>query len=195
VLATATALVSGLVNPGLDRMRFTFSTIGLAAAAAISATAAPAARPAPKDGAPPAAMQSMLGCRALTDSAARLACYDKAAATIAQAISAKELVMIDKAKATEVKRSLFGYSAPDFAGLLGGGEVKQIEGVVASAFTNRDGGWTVRLADGSTWTQNDDTPIALPPRKGDKVTIRRGTLNSYFLRVGSQPGVKAHRIN
>ena len=77
----------------------------------------------------------MLACRALTDSAARLACYDKAAATISDAINAKELVMIDKAKAAEVKRSLFGYSAPNFAGLLGGGEVKQVEGVVASAFT------------------------------------------------------------
>ena len=176
-------------------MRFTFSTIGLTAAAAILATAAPAAPSARGDSAPPAAMQSMLACRALTDSAARLACYDKAAATISDAINAKELVMIDKAKAAEVKRSLFGYSAPNFAGLLGGGEVKQVEGVVASAFTNRDGGWTVKLADGSTWTQNDDAPIALPPRKGDKVTIRRGTLNSYFLRIGSQPGVKAHRIN
>ena len=195
MLVTAPALVSGLFNPGLHHMRLTLRTTSLALAAAILATATAAARPAPDDRTPPAVMQSMLGCRALTDSAARLACYDKAAATIAQAISAKELVMIDKAKATEVKRSLFGYSAPDFAGLLGGGEVKQVEGVVTSAFTNRDGGWTIKLADGSTWTQNDDTPIALPPRKGDKVTIRRGTLNSYFLRIGNQPGVKAHRIN
>ena len=164
-------------------------------AAVLFAAAAQAARPAPATGARPEVIQSLLTCRALADSAARLACYDKAAAGVAQAIDTKELVMIDKTKATEVKRSLFGYSAPDFAGLLGGGDVKQIEGVVAAAFTNRDGGWTVKLADGSTWTQNDDAPIALPPRKGDKVSIRRGTLNSYFLRIGSQPGVKAHRIN
>ena len=157
-------------------------------------SAALAARPETSGGPPPAVVQSLLGCRALTDSAARLACYDKAAASVAQAIDAKELVLIDKVKANQVKRSLFGYSAPDFAGLLGGGDIKQIEGVVTSAFQNGDGGWTVRLADGSAWTQNDDTPIALPPRKGDKVTIKRGTLNSYFLRIGSQPGVKAHRI-
>ena len=169
----------------------TFSAI-----AAVLAAAPAVAAPRPAAGnAPPAVVQSLLTCRAMTDAAARLACYDKAAAGVAQAIDTKELVMIDKAKATEVKRSLFGYSAPDFAGLLGGGDVKQIDGVVAAAFNNRDGGWTVRLVDGSTWTQNDDAPIALPPRKGDKVTIKRGTLNSYFLRIGSQPGVKAHRIN
>ena len=176
-------------------MRNPLPTISLALAAALAAVPAAGARPTPGDGAPPAAMQAMLGCRGLSDSAARLACFDKAAATLSQAISARELVMIDKAKAAQVKRSLFGYSAPDFAGLLGGGEVKQVEGVITSAYNNRDGGWTIKLADGSTWTQNDDAPIALPPRKGDKVTIRRGTLNSYFLRIGSQPGVKAHRIN
>ena len=169
----------------------TFSAI-----AAVLAAAPAVAAPRPAAGnAPPAVVQSLLTCRAMTDAAARLACYDKAAAGVAQAINTKELVMIDKAKATEVKRSLFGYSAPDFAGLLGGGDVKQIEGVVASAFTNGEGGWTVRLADGSAWTQNDDSPIAIPPQKGDKVTIRRGTRNSYFLRIGGQPGVKAHRIN
>ena len=169
-------------------------TFFLIAAGLLAAPASAAQRPA-AGSAQPAVVQSLLTCRALADATARLACFDKAAAGVAQAIATKELVMIDKAKATEVKRSLFGYSAPDFAGLLGGGDVKQIEGVVTSAFTNGEGGWTVRLADGSTWTQNDDAPIALPPRKGDKVTIRRGTLNSYFLRIAGQPGVKAHRIN
>ena len=165
------------------------------AAIAVSATSATGARKPVPGGPPPAAMQSLLACRALSDSAARLACYDKAAAGLAQAIDTKDLVLIDKAKAAEVKRSLCGYSAPEFAGLLGGGDVKQIEGVVRSAFQSGYGGWTVKLQDGSTWVQNDDTPIALPPRGGDKVTIRRGTLNSYFLRIGSQPGVKVHRIN
>ena len=35
----------------------------------------------------PAVVQSLLACRALTDSAARLACYDEAAAGVAQAIA------------------------------------------------------------------------------------------------------------
>ena len=171
------------------------SSIVFSVAAIASASALLAARPSPSGGPPPAVVQSLLSCRGLTDSAARLACYDKAAASVASAIDTKELVLIDKVKANQVKRSLFGYSAPDFAGLLGGGEIKQVEGVVTAAFENGDGGWTVKLADGSTWTQNDDAPIALPPRKGDKVTLRRGTLNSYFLRIGGQPGVKVHRIN
>jgi hypothetical protein len=50
------------------------------------------------------------------------------------------------------------------------------------------------LVDGSLWTQTDDTPVALPPRHGDKVIVKRGTLGSYFLRLGNQPGFKVKRI-
>ena len=169
------------------------ATLAMSVAALFVAATADAARKSRTEGPPPAVVQSLLQCRAITDSAARLACYDRAATGVADAIAAQELVLIDKAKAAEVKRELFGYSAPNFAGLLGGGDMTQIEGVVASAYPGRDG-WTVRLQDGTVWTQNDDAPIALPPRGGDKVTIKRGTLNSYFLRVGKQPGVKVHRI-
>lgn len=180
-------------SPGCKTMSIKSATLILSIAALSLVSTAVQARKAGNDGPPPAVVQSLLQCRAMTDSAARLACYDRTATGVADAIAAKELVLIDKAKATEVKRELFGYSAPNFAGLLGGGDLKQIEGVVATAYPGPDG-WTVRLQDGSVWTQNDGTPIAVPPRGGDKVTIKRGTLNSYFLRIGSQPGVKAHRV-
>jgi hypothetical protein len=142
----------------------------------------------------PRSVQSLLDCRAIADSAQRLACYDKAAGTIAEAISKKDLVLIDKERATAAKRSLFGFSVPDFAGLLGGGDIQQIEGTVTGVGNNSDGGWTIRMSDGSLWTQTDDTPVALPPRHGDKVIVKRGTLGSYFLRLGNQPGFKVRRI-
>jgi hypothetical protein len=59
---------------------------------------------------------------------------------------------------------------------------------------NGDGSLVLRLADGSTWNQVDDTPVALPPRRGDKVTVKRGALGSYFVKLGSQPGFKAKRV-
>ena len=142
----------------------------------------------------PRSVQALLACRSVSDSAQRLACYDRAAGTVAEAISKKDLVLIDKERASAAKRSLFGFSVPDFAGLFGGGEVKEIQGTVTGFTNNSDGGWTIKLADGSVWTQTDDTPVALPPRRGDKVVVRRGTLGSYFLRLGSQPGFKVRRI-
>jgi hypothetical protein len=160
---------------------------------AIGATMA-MGRPAPET-APPAAVQSLLACRSITDAGPRLACYDKASQGFADAMGKKEVVVIDKARANEAKRSLFGFSVPNFAGLFGGGdEVNQIESTVASAFENGYEGWTVKLADGSTWQQTDGNPVALPPRRGDKVMVRRGSLGSYFVRIGSQPGFKAKRV-
>lgn len=152
------------------------------------------ARPAPET-APPAAVQSLLACRSIADAGQRLACYDKASQSFAEAVVKKEVVVIDKARANEAKKSLFGFSVPNFAGLFGGGdEVNQIESTVTAAFENGYEGWTVKLADGSTWQQTDGSPVALPPRRGDKVVVRRGTLGSYFVRIGSQPGFKAKRV-
>ena len=150
------------------------------------------ARPMPSG--TPRSVQSLLDCRSIAESAQRLACYDKAAGTVAEAVAKKDLVFIDKERAASAKRSLFGFSVPDFAGLLGGGEIKEIQGTVSGFTNNADGGLTIKLADGSVWTQTDDTPVALPPRRGDKVIVKRGTLGSYFLRLGSQPGFKVRRI-
>jgi hypothetical protein len=153
-----------------------------------------AARAVPPTGTP-AAVQSLLDCRSIVDSAQRLACYDKASQGFADAMGKKEVVIIDKARANEAKRSLFGFSIPNFGGLFGGGdEINQIDGTVAAAFENGDGGWTIKLTDGSTWAQTDGAPVALPPRRGDKVVIRRGALGAFFVKLGSQPGFKAKRI-
>lgn len=146
--------------------------------------------------APPAAVQSLLSCRSIADSALRLACYDKAAQGFAEAVTKREVVVIDKARANEARRSLFGFSIPNFGALLGGGgdEINQIQSTVQGAVENGDGSFTITLADGSAWMQTDSTPVALPPRRGDKVVVKRGTLGSYFLKLGSQPGFKAKRI-
>jgi hypothetical protein len=168
-------------------------TIFIAAAVVAAGSAAMARKP--QSGETPANMQALLACRSIADSAQRLACYDSAAGTVAQAIVKKDIVVVDRAQANAAKRSLFGFSVPDFAGMFGGGDdVKEIQGSVAGVTNNADGGWTIKLADGSVWSQTDDTPVALPPQRGDKVVVRRGALGSYFLRLGRQPGFKVRRV-
>jgi hypothetical protein len=144
----------------------------------------------------PATVQSLLACQSVADSGQRLSCYDKAAQGLADAMTKKELVVVDKARANEAKRSLFGFSIPNFGALFGGGDdqVNQIESTITGAFENGYDGWMIKLADGSSWQQTDSAPIALPPRKGDKVVVKRGSMGSYFVRLGSQPGFKAKRV-
>jgi hypothetical protein len=173
-------------------MRFGLILIG-GVAAALSAAAQ--ARSIPKTGTP-AAVQSLLACQSVTESAQRLSCFDKAAQGLAEAMNKREVVIVDKARANEAKRSLFGFSIPNFSSLFGAGDeqLNQIESTVAAAVENGYEGWTVKLADGSTWQQTDGTTVALPPRRGDKVIVKRGTLGSYYIKLGSQPGFKAKRV-
>ena len=171
--------------------------LGLILIAGMAATLATAAgaRSTPATGTP-AAVQSLLACQSITDAGQRLSCFDKAAQGLSDAMNKKELVVVDRARANEAKRSLFGFSIPNFGALFGSGDeqVNQIESTVAAAFENGYEGWTIKLADGSTWQQTDGTAVALPPRRGDKVVVKRGTMGSYFLKLGSQPGIRARRV-
>src|SRR3954454_4216543 len=117
------------------------------AAAIISlplASAGPA-RNVPNTGTP-LAVQQVIACRSIPDSAQRLACYDRQSDALNQAIAKKDVVVIDKARATATRRSLFGFSIPDFGGLFGGAgdDIKKIETTVVTAGYNPDGGWIVK---------------------------------------------------
>lgn len=144
----------------------------------------------------PAQIQQLLGCRSVPDAVQRLACFDRETAAMEQAVARKDLVFIDRERATAARRSLFGFSVPSFGGLFGSDEkdeVKQVDGVVVSAGRNADGGWIIRLGDNSVWTQTDDTPLALAPKPGHKVVVRRGALGTFRLSVNGQPGLKVKR--
>lgn len=155
-----------------------------------------AARTAPDTGTP-AQVARLLGCRALADGAARLACFDRETASMAGAIATKDLVVVDRERVRAARKGLFGFSVPSFGGLFGGGDAaedSQLAGIVASANRNADGGWTVRLQDGSVWTQVDDTPVALAPKPGTPVLITRAAMGSFKLKLGKQPNYRAKRI-
>jgi len=152
----------------------------------------------PPEGPPPQQVTNLLACRSITDSTQRLACYDKNAATVGEAVAKRDLVVFDRESVKKTKRGLFGFSIPNL-GIFGDEdnavEIKQIDGKIASTAFNADGGYIFRLADGSRWSQIDSKPIALPPENGDKVVITKGALGSYFLSVAKQPGVKVKRIS
>ncbi len=152
----------------------------------------------PEAGPPPPQVNALLACQRVTDSAERLACYDKAAAGIGEAVARKDIVVYDRESVRKTKRGLFGFSIPNL-GIFGEDdnevEIKQVDGEIASTAFNADGGYIFRLADGSRWSQIDGKPIALAPENGDKVVIKKGALGSYILSVARQPGVKVKRVN
>jgi hypothetical protein len=176
--------------------------LGIMAAAAmlVAGGAGVLAKPA-RDASPkqrPEAFEALVHCRSVADEKQRLACYDGAAAALEQAADRHDLVVIDRKQVRETKRTLFGLELPRLS-IFGGGnddaadEVKEVEGVVQSAFQDGNGRWVVTLADGATWGQIDNQVIAVRPKAGQKVRIHRGAIGSYIMNVNGQPGVKARR--
>ena len=144
----------------------------------------------------PAQVQRLMDCRSIAAADQRLACFDRETAAMAQAIQTNNLVFVDKEKARAARRSLFGFSIPDFGGLFGGGdddEVKQIESTVRSTGRNPDGGLVITLADGSVWSQTDDYP-GLDPRPGKQAIVKRGSLGTFWLSIPGQSGIKVKRV-
>lgn len=163
------------------------------ACALIAAGSAEAAKPAVSGN--PAQVQRLMDCRSIAAADQRLACFDRETASMAAAIQSNNLVFVDREKARAAKRSLFGFSIPDFGGLFGGGgdEVKEIESTVRSVGRNPYGGLMITLADGSVWSQTDDYP-GLDPRPGKKAIVKRGTLGTFWLSIPGQSGIKVKRV-
>ena len=142
-----------------------------------------------------AAFQNVLDCRAVKDDTARLACYDAAAASMGQAETRGDIVVIDRAQAEAAHRESFGLSLPslDFVTkALKPDEVNRVEGAVRAAKADVNGKWTLTLADGAVWRQISGD-LTRPPKSGSKVEIRKGSIGSYLMNVDGQPSIKVHR--
>lgn len=171
--------------------------IALAAFAAgpVSAKDKEAAKPAP------AALGKVLDCRALTDAAARLACFDAAVASLDQAVAGGEVAVVDREGIRQARRGLFGFSLGDLpllgrrdgGGKLEAEEVKEITATLRSISTGPDG-FVFTLEDGARWEQADSLTLGRQPRAGDQVTIRRMALGSFKLSFTIGPSMKVRRI-
>lgn len=167
------------------------------AAALLALSPAPAAAQQQAEAeARPAAFEALVRCRAIADAAARLSCFDTAAAALEQAAASRDLVVVDRAQIRESRRRLFGLPLPRL-GIFGDGDdeeqVSSIESTVASAHQVGYGRWVVRLQDGSTWAQTDNEVLAGRPRQGQPVKVERGALGSYRMRVNNQPAIRVQR--
>lgn len=138
-------------------------------------------------------------CRQITDSAQRLACYDGTAGALVNAANAGEVSVVDRSEVRKVRRSLFGFSMPKvpfFNGDTTANEAQsQLESTIKSVRALSNGYYQLSIADNDATWQTTDSSISFdPPRAGQKITILRGPMGSYFLRINGQVGVRGRRI-
>jgi len=124
---------------------------------------------------------ALLKCRALTDTASRVACYDAIPVGVAAPAAA----------AARTPEQNFGMEA-----------VKQREAQPASIRSTVVGdfdGWgpgsQIRLANGQVWRIIDGSDAVLPRTKDAAVTIERNVFGTLFLKVdGGNSSAKVRRV-
>ena len=147
----------------------------------------------PHLGTTPSVFQAVIDCKAVTDSAARLTCYDRAVSALTVAREANELVVTDRATVREAKKGLFGLALPSLK-LFGDAkdeEVTEIESKIAAIRMTGDGFPTFILEDGARWKQTDGRNTY--PKPGQVIRIRKAALGSYMASINDQPGVRVVR--
>ncbi len=170
----------------------------LAASLALASPTVAAQHPPAADARQSTALDAVLNCRSITGATERLACFDRSTDALESATAKHDIVVVDREVVRKTRRSLFGFNLP-------GGTIfdptdsktsepaeEEINATIRSSRVGADGYWVVVLEDGAVWHQTDGT-LALAPKPGATVKIRRASLGSYFMRIGSQPGVKARR--
>lgn len=147
-----------------------------------------------QDRANPAAIKEIDACRSISDSTARLACFDAAAAKLAGAIESKELVVVEQQEVKKTKRSLFGFRLPDLAifGDKGSEDDQQLTTTIAQASQGKNGRWNITTAEGAIWQTTE--PVPFLPRNGDAIEIRSAALGSFFLKLRGGRSVRAIRV-
>jgi hypothetical protein len=141
-----------------------------------------------------AALDKLAACRAQTDPAARLACYDETVPGLLAAEKSGDLIVVDKETVTKVQRESFGFNLPSFSfGQKKEQAIEQVESTLREA-RKTPAGWRFVLEDGARWDQIDTESLPLAPRPGAKVTIRRAAMGSYMLSVNGR-AIRVARVN
>lgn len=138
-------------------------------------------------------------CRQITDPAQRLACYDRAAPALVDASRSGAVTVVDRGQLRQARRSLFGFSMPKlpfFAGDDSAADTpSELQTTIKSARSIGNGKYRIVLTENdAVWETTEESMGFREPRAGQKISIKRGPLGSYFLRVDGGRSVKGRRV-
>jgi hypothetical protein len=168
----------------------------------VVSTGAGAAKPDVNGTKRPPLLQKVVDCRAISDSAQRLACYDSSVSALDAAEAKHDIAVVSRADVQESRKALFGFRLPSLA-IFGSGdprehgeedELKEMTAKVTNVTEGEYGAYIVTLEGGSVWKQNDDVTLGRKLHIGDTAKVTRGALGSYRMNFNGGPGFKVLRI-
>lgn len=171
----------------------------VAASVAAAVATAPASAKGKEKPTPSPLVAAIDRCRQIGDSTQRLACYDTAAGALVQAANTGSVAIVDQGEIRKARRSLFGFTLPKIPFFSGDGTAeeaqRQLDSTITSVRPLNNGYFRIVIADNNAVWETTDSNISFdPPRAGQKISILRGPLGSYFLRIDGQVGVRGRRV-
>lgn len=150
------------------------------------ATASMQAIPSPLDG--------LQRCESIHEDRDKLSCYHREASLLIELHHSGVVIISTSEHQRQVPRLGFGRRTPtttndDVASL------DRLESSIASSTVNSGGKRVYTLNDGSVWEQTDQNPTRMTPSPDTSAVVRRGSLGSYFIKIGNSPEIRVRRIN
>jgi hypothetical protein len=147
---------------------------------------------------PPASFTAILACRDLTDTQARLGCYDSAAAALAAASASGKISVLDREEVRKTRRSLFGFNIPSIPFFRGDAEEEsepdQIEVRLKSARATGHNKWLVEVDGGALWQTTEPDARGSMPKAGQLARIKKGVMGSYMISFEGSRALRAMRV-
>jgi hypothetical protein len=160
-------------------------------AVAVAADPAPVARQ----------VTALQACRTESDSAKRLACYDKAVDVLTAATTSQEVVIVERSEVRKARKGLFGFTLPKIGFLTGKdgnaedeADAKSQEVKIVSSRQVGYGKWRFTVEGGAIWETVEAKLGFDDPLPGRTVILEKGSLGSYFAKVGKGRQVQAKRV-
>ena len=132
---------------------------------------------------------ALLKCRAVSDIAARVVCYDAIPLGSASPAAAAQAAGTPVAAARAAEN--FGMEAVKQRAE----QPKSVQSTIVGSFDGWGPGSRIRLANGQVWRVIDGSEAVLAPRTDVKVSMERNVFGTIFMRVeGANSSAKVRRV-
>jgi hypothetical protein len=137
-------------------------------------------------------------CQKVADSAARLACYDKAVPALVSAENSGDIKVVDRESVRKARRSLFGFALPSIPFFNSNDEKDaappKLESTVINFSSIGNGFYRFTIADDrAVWESTEAAEIG-DPKSGEPVTITRTAIGSFWAKIGKRRELRVRRI-
>lgn len=152
----------------------------------------------------PASAQStgaLYACASMTDSGARLACFDAEVARLKAAEAGGEVAVVTREEVKEAERDSFGLTGAQSPSLMAvrpkvAAEKDKLDAVTVSIVTIQkkpDGKRRFFTADGQVWVQTDTQDVRAVGDGPWRATIKSAMLGSFMLKLEGGRAIRAQR--